>query len=435
MSVTRPRRAFRLGASAFAVAVLGMGAIAQLPTRASAGSEFLAQASSAGLVVTAATQEDPTGTTIEAAGPVSTASLSSAPDSEAFAADPYPGQDLLDLLNVLGGTAPVSPPPYPFAVRSGSPGTPKESISQPGLSLNADSTPTSSEGSGEMGAVSGVAPSAGTSFGSIQSDALAESPGAASAVVESIGTTSASGITVGPLFIASVASRADARLQETGDVVTSSSINVGEIAINGVQVGFDDQGLTLAGTSTPLPDAGPAASALSAAGIALSYLAPSKTATGVVAPGIAITVHQTDPNGKTVVITYTLGQASASAQPNPGTTFGAPSSLVSFGEGGSAGGQASTLPATNPPTGLAVPGASSGTNLAAAPASPAANPTLGSLSTGGSPLRSRSALIAADSNATGDLGGLLYVLLVISALATLGVGQLIRILGVRWARS
>ncbi len=402
-------------ATALAASTLGHAASAGAVT------EFSGEATAAGLTVTATSQEDPTGTTFEAAGPVGTASVSSLPDSEAFAADPYPGNDLLNLTNIASQLVPVPVPAYPAQVHSGSPGKSKETLSTPGYELLASSTPTMSTGSGKSGLVSDPA-----NFASVKAESTVTALGGGE--VDAVGTTAADGIAVGPLTISSFDSRAEAKLDSAGTVAKRSSISTGGVAINGAQVGLTDKGLTVAGTQVPLPSAGPAAGALQQAGIAVTYLAAERSSNGIEAPGIAISVHQKDPTGKAATVTYTLGRAEASATPSDGP--------VSSGEGGgpaNVDGSPLSAAARIAGVGSSPSGSSNPAGLATAPTSGTMPSIAPSSAPSSSVADSSGRSLAAVPGTTS--GGVFYLLLIIAAVATLGVGQLMRFVGVRWARS
>jgi hypothetical protein len=400
---------------------------------------FSGEADAAGITVTAATQEDPTGTTFQGAGPVTTALVSSVPDSQAFAADPYPGKDLLNLANIVGAMSPAPLPSYPVAVQSASPGQGQASLAQPGYSIRAASGPTSSEGSAEAGVVS-----SGTSFASVQSDSKVVA--APDGSVDALATTAADAVVVGPLTISAVRSRAESVLDAAGNVKSTSSLVIGEVAVNGVAVGFTDKGLTIAGTDTPLPSAGPLAAVLQQAGVTFTYLAAAPQPNGVTAPGVALTAKQTDPNGKTVTITYILGQATTSAAPTAGgPTFGGGS--ATFGNLGPATPSAATpAPATNPVSALSLPTTGAGTPTTGGVGSPAIAAPVGNsraprVEVGPAPTPNAernpgtARITPASTSQTGDLGGLFYLILILAAGAVMGAGQLVRFMGVRWARS
>ena len=427
-SLKRNHHRLKIGMAVLFCAAAGTPLVG-LSDRAQAATQFQSVANSAGVTMTVATGEDPTGTTIEGTGPVTTTVLSSLPDSEAFAADPYPGKDLLDLASVAGSSAPLPIPPYPTQAHSGSPGTPQRAVSEPGYVLEATSSPTASKALARSGVSNGA-----LSFASVESNSTVKA--LSGGAVNAIASTAANGVNVGPLTISSFASEAEARLDESGRITLSSSISTGELAVNGVDVGLTDRGLTLAGTQVPLPSGGPLASALVQAGISLTYLVAQRTQYGVIAPGMAITFHQTDPNNKPLTITYTLGQAAASATPSVGGSFSDVGSLSSFSgpsgastESGSSGSSPGSVGAT---TGHLTDGARLDGN-----ASLLTGPNLGTRTTNGSSTASRLRTAGRSLAAVRETlpGGLFYLLLVMAAAAALGVGQLMRFLGVRWARS
>jgi hypothetical protein len=122
-------------------------------------------------------------------------------------------------------------------------------------------------------------------------------------------------LTVGPLSIASTFSSARVVGKPTGDPDRQSSLVVNGVIIAGQPVGFTDAGFVTPGGATPLPPSDPLLKALSSAGVAVSYLQPETTPTGVVAPGLRIVTTQEIPGaGRTATVSLTLGRAAANAQ-------------------------------------------------------------------------------------------------------------------------
>jgi hypothetical protein len=101
----------------------------------------------------------------------------------------------------------------------------------------------------------------------------------------------------------------------TGDPDRQSSLVVNGVTIAGQAVGFTDAGFVTPGGATPLPPSDPLLKALSSAGVAVSYLQPETTPTGMVAPGLRIVTTQEIPGaGRTATVSLTLGRAQAFAQ-------------------------------------------------------------------------------------------------------------------------
>jgi hypothetical protein len=419
MTWLSPRR-HRRAAVAVVTVVLSCASVSAFsPRHAGADANYSGQASAAGLTVTAATEEDPTGTTVEAAEPVATATLSSVPDSESFAAYPYPGADLLNLVNLLGASSPAPPPPYPLEVQSSSPGQSSRNVSAPGYTLTAESTQTASHARGESGL-----DTAGLQFGTVIADSVVKA--SVDGHLKSVADTTANAIDVGPLSISSFTSHVESNLSPSGDHDATSSMSIGVTTVNGQAVGLTDRGLTLPGTNAPLPDTSPAVVALRQAGIDVTYLAASPINYGVVGPGLAITVHEQDPQGKFATVTYTLGRASATAAPGIGLT------VPSLGPGdGSIGVAGLVVPQTSTGGGPSTAGSSGAAGVGAVSA-----PTISSISTQPAVTRHSGVSPASLSPALAGEPGILdgdffYLLLALAAGAVLGTGQLIRFLGVR----
>jgi hypothetical protein len=374
---------------------------------------FEGTASAGGIQVFAKAAQDPVQNQYEASSPTVSALVNSEPDSQAFAANPYPGKDVLS----LAASLPTGPLPAPEVVTSGSPGTPKQEMSQPGYTISAESTQTSSHGHGETGASSGDTASVGSVAADAQVTATASS-------VTSTATSSAHAFAAGPLAIAGVLTKAVATLDSSGRTTLRSSIAAGDVTVNGTRVGLGPDGLEIAGTTVPLPDASPVTTALEQAGITVTYVKETKTPTGVTAP--AVLIHVTDPGGQSDT-PYVLGQASAGVAPQASFDTGTGDTIdTGTGTTGTTGGSSTSGSSTASGGAPAVlPGGQSTSTAPAGGSSPAvAGPDSG-----------RSLVPAASSADTIAGGGLFYFVLVIAAAAALGTGQLMRLLGVRWARS
>jgi hypothetical protein len=246
---------------------------------------------------------------IDGGGPTAQAELNSLGGSSALAAQPYPGE-----LAIIGPGLGASligapqPPAYPFVAASRHPSMPEQTVEpNPGYSLVARSTESSSEAS----ARSGAADETNKVFLTQATAAVKADP--EQVVAEASNRVEA--LTVGPLSIASAVSSARVVGKPTGDPERQSALAVNGVTIAGQAVGFTDAGFVTPGGATPLPPSDPLLTALSSAGVAVSYLAPETTPTGVVAPGLRIVTTQEIPGaGRTATISLTLGRASAHAQ-------------------------------------------------------------------------------------------------------------------------
>ena len=246
---------------------------------------------------------------IDGGGPTAQAAIDSLGGSSALAAQPYPGE-----LAIIGPGLGASligapqPPAYPFVAASRHPSTPEQSVEpNPGYSLVARSTESASEASARSGSADETAKAFLT-----QATASVEA-GPEQIVAEASNRVEA--LTVGPLSIASAVSSARVVGKPTGEPERQSSLVVNGIAIAGQAVGFTEAGFVTPGGATPLPSSDPLLQALSSAGVAVTYLHPEATPTGVVAPGVRIDTTQEVPGaGRTATISLTLGRASANAQ-------------------------------------------------------------------------------------------------------------------------
>jgi hypothetical protein len=303
---SRFRRAWRIAG------VVGIASLA-VPGMSPAGAESLRyQASAAAdgarlsVTVPGATVVDQV---IDGGGPTAQAEVNSLGGSSALAAQPYPGE-----LAIIGPGLGASligapqPPAYPFVAASRHPSAPEQSVeANPGYSLKARSTESTSEASARSG-------SADDTSHALLTQATASVMASPEQVIAAA-SNRVEALTVGPLSIASTLSSARVVGKPTGDPERQSSLVVNGVTIAGQAVGFTDAGFVTPGGATPLPPSDPLLKALSSAGVALSYLAPETTPTGVVAPGLRIVTTQEIPGaGRTATVSLTLGRAQAFAQ-------------------------------------------------------------------------------------------------------------------------
>ena len=344
---SRFRRAWRIAG------VVGVAALAVPMTPAAAESvRYQASAAADGarlsVAIPGATVVDQI---IDGGGPTAQAAVSSLGGSSALAAQPYPGE-----LAIIGPGLGASligapqPPAYPFVAASRYPSAPEQSVEpNPGYSLVARSAENSSEAS----ARSGGASETNKVFVTQATATVTADP--AQVVAEASNRVEA--LTVGPLSIASAVSSARVVGKPNGDPERASSLVVNGVTIAGQAVGFTDAGFVTPGGATPLPSSDPLLKALSSAGVAVSYLKPEPTPTGVVAPGIQIVTTQAVPGaGRTATVSLTLGRAAANAQasteavelPADVPVTASPESALS--DGSFSGSDGSTPVAVAPPT-------------------------------------------------------------------------------------
>lgn len=406
-TLKRPLRRALLSALILPVAVL-------LPAGSSSADvaqDFAASASSSGVRMLYDNAGDQTGTQFDVSAPITSARVTSDPDSSGFAAAPYPGDDLISLANTLR-PAGVPAQPYPASVTSNVPGQPHQSTSAPaGYSLSSTSTPTSSKAAATVGP--GPAGGATLATSSATSDVHTTAAG-----VSAVATSSTDSFTAGPLVLSRVRSTASAMLDASGRTTLSSSIELGDATVDGQRVGLTRDGLTVAGTDIPLP-AGQLTDALATAGVTVTYLAETKTPTSVTAPGLL--VHYKDD---TQDATYTLGRAQAGAAATQGVSSVPDLPVTDPGTGGNAG---TGQPATGVTAAGPVPIADGGQGGLLPDVSSGQPPAV--TSEPGTGVRA-----AARTPQTFD-SGVFYLVLVVAAVAAMAVAQLMRYLGVRWASS
>jgi hypothetical protein len=380
-------------------------------SRAAALQDFSAAAASSGVRMLYKNAQDNTGTQIDVSAPITSARVTGDPDSSGFASAPYPGDDLISLVNTLGPAAHVPAQPYPASVSSHVPGSPHQETSAPaGYSLSSTSTATSSKAAATVG--SGPAGGAVIATASATSEVQETAAG-----LSAKATSSTDSFTAGPLVLSRVRSTASAVLDAAGKTVLKSSIELGDATVSGQKVGLTRDGLTVAGTDIPLP-AGKLTDALAAAGVTVTYLAETKTDTSVTAPGLVI--HYKDDTQDT---TYTLGRAMAAAEATPDT---APAPILPVVDAGTNGEVATGQPAT----GGTAPVQPGSVPVADQPG-PAPDVSIGQPPTSTTQPVTRAAARTPQTFHS----GVFYLVLVVSAAAAMVVAQLMRYLGVRWASS
>jgi hypothetical protein len=148
------------GAVVVVLALSGTAGAAVVPT-------FDATASAYGFDATTTNQAVPLGLTIEGAGPVAQAELSSLPAATSFASLPYPGPTLVQAPGLVGAVVPGTPelPDYPAYVGANLDQGP-QSRDYPGASLDAQATATQSQAT----AVGGTHGSGFSAFAQVRLD-------------------------------------------------------------------------------------------------------------------------------------------------------------------------------------------------------------------------------------------------------------------------
>ncbi|HVS44054.1 MAG TPA: hypothetical protein VMU20_17535 [Candidatus Dormibacteraeota bacterium] len=431
----RRRRARRIRLGMTALGGCLIAATAQIATHgpAQAAGAYGATANAAGfLSTTQDPQHFPVGAVIEGDGPISQAALSSTGQSTGFASFPYPGAFFLSLQGLAASQGAPETPAYPLYVASDASIKPKDELKQPGLTLTSQSSPDASSSQAAAGgnseqasvgsAVARTNVSADKSAGTVLSEASADTQV----------------LSAGPLRIGRILSAAQATHSSSGGLKRSSSLELFGVTVNGVTYGFTDKGFSSGASNSPLP-ANPAAEQLAKAGITVTYLAAKEVPDGVLSPGLRIQIDHEQTDLHTVIV---VGQAlavasgdAAAAAPGllgggllgggfnggsfGGTTSGSPSGTGSASGSPAAGSTVSAGGGAGYPSGASAggtsPSTSSGTSSAPAPAT-------------GTPLSARPVAVGSAP------GTSFYLLLVVGAVGALVVGQLISLVGVRWAR-
>src|SRR4051794_8519695 len=262
------------------LALLGVGALAGSASAAS-GPSFTATASADGTRMSVVIPNGPvTDAPVDGGGPTAQAQLDSVGGSKAFGALPYPGETAVTLPGTLAGLGIAGVPSYPFYVQTSYPVTNKADVNQTGYQLHAASGEHQSQSQALYGTASNGASAGGNSTAS--TTLAGDGSGTAKAVSES------DGLAVGALRFGSVVSKATAVIKPDGSLARTSSLDVTGMSVGGVAVGFGSAGFTLAGTTVPFPNADQLAGLLAAQHTAVSYLQPTTTKTGVVAPALRI---------------------------------------------------------------------------------------------------------------------------------------------------
>lgn len=452
MQPLRTRRALGVAAAVAAIVVGAAGsaavAVGWLSRPAGAAGVYSADAEADGLRVGVAVNNFLVFSQLVDVGiPTASATLDSLGTSQAYASDPYPGSTVLSAGGLVASGGGPTPPPYPLYAASSYPQTPNASVGAGIVSLDAASSPSSSKASGDSG-VAGLGP---LSAGLVKSTASTTSE--ASGAVSSVGDSVIEAVDVaGVLTIGKAESRAAVDVAPDGTATVTKSFVLQGVSVAGESISVDDRGITLAGSSTPLPDGSGPAAVLAQAGISLHYLQGYTNGGTVVSPGLRIDVSQNVSGVGEPVISYYLGQATADASSNGvGSTAGGPVSGLSgnspapagatppSASSGSSGpsalsgsstaasaGAGSSADSGGAPGSPAMAGAASGPVAGAGTGSDGASPVAGGLPAGAS----RPAILARTQ--TSWVG--LYGILLLGALSALGGASLIRLLGVklRW---
>ncbi|GAA0603430.1 hypothetical protein GCM10009547_01250 [Sporichthya brevicatena] len=294
-----------------------------------------------------------TSTPFDGGGPTAQAVLSSFEGGRGYATFPDPGGFLPTLPGLGAGLfsagaaglppipVPFEVPAYPLAVTTNS-STPEQEIGAGPYKLTSSTDSTSSESF----ASAGFQPAGLGNVALVTSRAAVNKQLDGSVV--STSTVVIQGLAVGPISFGEIRSVASQKLDPSGLVTPSSSMEMSGVKIGGLPVGLTDRGFT--GT----PGQGPQqineafAAFMAGTGHQVTVVAAQKTPTSITAPTIQITGPLELPGVTTGPGTYTinLGLATASLQGTQPTGAGsgdAGAGAVPVGVDGSAA-PGSTLP-------------------------------------------------------------------------------------------
>jgi hypothetical protein len=241
-------------------------------------------------------------------------------------------------------------------------------------------------------------------------------------------------LSAGPLRIGRILADAKASHSSAGGLKRSSGLQLFDVTVNGITYGLSDKGFSSGSSNSPLP-ANPVTEQLAKAGITVTYLAAKEVPDGVMSPGLRIEINNEQSDWHTVmVVGQALAIASGDAAAGSGLlgggilgggtlgSFGASSGAATAGT--SSGSAPSSLSGGGSSSGLS----SSGTGATGSSAAPGSGTSAGQSQAAQQPLASRPVALGSAP------GTSFYLLLVVGAVVALVAGQLISMVGMRWAR-
>lgn len=319
----------KIGSAALAVGLIAIWAPFVGGSSARADATYQALAYSTGMKVIFSNQSIPLGVAPQVQGPTTQAKQTSLQQSDAYAAGPYPGEDIAGLPGVAGGSLGVPAPAYPFVVSTAY-GDDVRRLSYPGLELSSESGATVTQAS----ATGGSEGAGATSLARIVRDGEE---------VSATASTDTDALRLGEdLVINGLHASADAERDATGKLTRSSSLTFSSISVPGLamtmpnppgsagppqkltapQIGFENGTFTLTvpgaqPSVTPIP-LDQALAAFAQAGYKVTYQAPQQTADGIIGAGLQFnTTLPAPPDGSpaglsgTTPVTVSIGLARA----------------------------------------------------------------------------------------------------------------------------
>ena len=336
--------------------------------------------------------------------------------SRGFAALPDPGELVQSAPGLAvglfgqgaGGLPPIALPTlpeYPLRVVSDVGGVQHPRLGEGIYQLAADSVENHSNASATGGLQTGVAGNialvrASTDVGHRRDDGA----------VVATGMTDVQALTIGPLAIGRVTSVATVTLQD-GIVEPTSSLSISGLRIAGIDVAINPAGLQLASVPVPLPINATLAGLLASAGLDVKLMPAEKFDNAVIAPTLVISTKvESDLGTEPGTLSITLGGASATLTgPTLGDELGSIDTDTGLEPAGSGSIDSPSLGGDLPGLGSPGGGVSSPPSVSTPPASSDDLQLVGVF----------------DIQST-------YLTLAGCAAGLYALGQLIRLLGVRW---
>jgi hypothetical protein len=357
---------------------------------------------------------------VDIGAPTAQVSATSLGASRGYAAFPDPGELVQSapglaaglLLQGAAGLPPIALPTlpsYPLLIVSDINGNPHAELGDGPYRLEANSSANHADASASGGLQTGVA----GNVASIKSTARSgvEDDGSVLATA----TSDVQGLSVGPLTLGRVTSTASVRLKEDGTIEPTSSIRISALRIGGIDVAIDEKGLVLGSVNVPLPIGETLTALLAGAGLDARFTTAQTFDNAVIAPTLVISTQvETGIGNAPGTASLTLGGATA-ALTGPGADEEATPVAEDDDLLGSGGDQGGSIDA--PGVGAELPA------FDGAPGSGGNPPVLDS--------------DPASSDRPGELTGLFdiqstYLALAGCAAGLYALGQMIRLLGVRW---
>lgn len=293
-------------------------------------------------------------TLVELGGSVAQAELNSLGISQAFAANPTPGELVMTAPGLLAGLSglPIPNEQFPTTVQSSHPAQPEQTAGMPPVSLAARSEARRSEALATSGA-EGIGES--RSHAGVHVD-----PETGASIAEA--SVEAGPIVIGPVVIGRVTSSARSTVHPDGTRDVTTNFEVGAVLVDGQGATITPDGLVLAGNEVPRLGA-TTPEELASQGIDVRLIEGSEDpASGAAtSPRIEITLRQVlqdgvpgvVPPGQEVILRYVVGRATVGATavaPTPtGTSApGVPESAPAP-EGPASSSSSSSSPSPEPP--------------------------------------------------------------------------------------